>query len=116
MQFVTLSGAIERMGDTGRRITYLKVDVEGAELSALKNWISSGILEYVSQIGIEIHSAHSQESANGTLFGLLDSFRWLDKAGFKLININNNECVGKSPDFNQQFYTIFELVFFKHEF
>lgn len=102
------------MGDTGRRISYLKVDIEGSELSAMKDWITSGVLEYVSQIGIEIHSTHSKENGNGTLFGLLETFRSLDKAGFKLINISNNECAGKNFDFNHQFYTIFELVFYKH--
>lgn len=103
------------MGDSGRKISYLKVDIEGAELAAMKTWITSGILEYVSQIGIEIHSAHSLESGNATLFGLLETFRLFDKEGFKLISTTNNECVGKSSDLNQQYYVLFELVFFKQE-
>lgn len=101
------------MGDSGKEISYLKVDIEGAELSSMKNWISSGVLFHVNQIGIEIHSTHTLENGNTTLFDLLDTFRTLDKIGFKLININNNECVAKHFDINQQYYTIFELVFFK---
>ena len=34
----------------------LQVDIEGAELKALPEWISSGILDQVSQFGLEIHT------------------------------------------------------------
>ena len=103
------------MGDSGRKISYLKVDIEGAELAAMKTWITSGILKYVSQIGIEVHTDHSPESGNATLFDLLETLRLFDKEGFKLISTTNNECVGKSHDYYQQFYTLFEVVLFKHD-
>ena len=38
-QLLTLRDAIELMGDTGKKISYLKVDVEGAEIAAIRNWI-----------------------------------------------------------------------------
>ena len=43
-------------GDLSRTITYLKVDIEGIEIKALSEWIRSGILDNVKQIGIEIHT------------------------------------------------------------
>ena len=43
-------------GDAGKKISYLKVDVEGAEHKAISEWIRSGILDHVKQIGIEIHT------------------------------------------------------------
>jgi hypothetical protein len=49
--------AITANGDLGKRITYLKVDVEGSELKSISEWITSGILDDVRQIGIEIHTA-----------------------------------------------------------
>lgn len=101
------------MGDNNRGITYLKVDIEGAELSAMKSWVTSGALDYVSQIGIEVHSTHTQENGNSTLFGLLETFRSFERAGFRLISVNNNECVGKNADYLKQYYVLFELVFYK---
>jgi hypothetical protein len=35
---------------------FLQVDIEGAELKALPEWVSSGILDQVSQFGLEIHT------------------------------------------------------------
>jgi hypothetical protein len=52
-----LQDAITANGDLGKRITYLKVDVEGSELKSISEWITSGILDDVRQIGIEIHTA-----------------------------------------------------------
>ena len=43
-------------GDYGRRITYLKVDVEGAEIVCLKQWLKSGVFDFVDQLGIEMHT------------------------------------------------------------
>ena len=37
------------MQDTGRNISYLKVDIEGAEIAAIPEWIQSGILDSVRQ-------------------------------------------------------------------
>jgi hypothetical protein len=49
--------AVALSGDAGKTITYLKVDVEGSELKSIREWISSGILNHVRQIGIEIHTS-----------------------------------------------------------
>lgn len=104
------------MGDVGKKISYLKVDIEGSELSAMKTWVSSGVLKHVSQIGIEIHTTHTAKDGNATLFGLLDTLRLLDKEGFKIISTQNNECMGKSIDFEKHYYTLFELVFLNTNF
>ena len=53
---LTLKDAIAKMGDTGKDITQLKVDIEGSELEAIHEWIQSGVLEDVHQIGIEFHT------------------------------------------------------------
>ena len=36
---VTLQEAIKRAGDEGKKISYLKVDIEAAELDAIHEWI-----------------------------------------------------------------------------
>ena len=33
------------------------MDVEGAEIAAIPEWIESGVLDSVDQIGIEMHTA-----------------------------------------------------------
>jgi hypothetical protein len=103
------------MGDVGKNITYLKVDIEGSEINAMKNWVESGALNYVRQIGIEVHTIHDSNGKD-FLLSLVESFRSFDRQGFKLVSVTNNECVGKSADLNKQYYNLFELVFHKPTF
>ena len=59
----TLQGFMEANGDQGRRMFYLKMDVEGAELAVLPEWIHSGALEGVGQLAMELHlqSIHTDQ-------------------------------------------------------
>lgn len=101
------------MGDVGKNITYLKVDIEGSEIDAMRNWAESGVLKYVRQIGIEVHTIHNAATGKEFLQRLIENFRLLNKQGFKLISVTNNECIGKAYDLNKQYYNLFELVFHK---
>ena len=68
----TLSNLLKGNGHHLRKIFYLKVnillsqnmlqenmqvDIEGAELETLPQWVESGILQSVHQLGIELHLA-----------------------------------------------------------
>ncbi len=110
---MTLSEAIQLMNDTSKKISYLKVDIEGAERLAINEWIDSGAINVVSQIGIEIHTDVPRPSINSTLTTLVQTFRRLHTAGFRLISTTNNECIGKKFDYLNRYYTLFELVFYK---
>lgn len=59
---VRLEDEIIRNGHQNRNITYLKIDVEGAEREILPNLIKSGVLERVKQIGVEFHGVVKQVS------------------------------------------------------
>ena len=47
---VTLRDAIHQIGDVGRKISYLKVDVEGAEISSISNWIIDKLPQKIDQV------------------------------------------------------------------
>ena len=38
-------------GDLGKRISYLKIDIENSEFSCLKQWLKSNVLTFVDQLG-----------------------------------------------------------------
>ena len=108
--------AIELNGDLGKPITYLKVDVEGSELKSISQWIDSGILDYVRQIGIEIHTAQDfvpQPQVAPVLLELMDNTQKLHNLGFRLISSTNNGCSGKESDLEHRYNPFFELVFYK---
>ena len=49
MEQRTLQTLLIENGEFGKRITYLKVDVEGSELLCLKQWIKSGVVDFIEQ-------------------------------------------------------------------
>ena len=52
----TLGDALRSNGHDESTVSYLKVDVENSEVEAIPEWISSGALENVRQIGVELHN------------------------------------------------------------
>ena len=51
----TLGGLFAANGHNMSRVFYLKVDIEGTELTALPEWLESGALEHVEQLAMELH-------------------------------------------------------------
>lgn len=100
------------------KIAIFQVDVEGNELKVLPEWISSGILEQVDQFGLEIHTAPftiPDRDLPEKLTDLLNVFRKLVDAGFRLISSMNNDCVAKSQDIEGKYFNYFEVVFYKSD-
>ena len=109
----TLDTLLKENGEFGRRITYLKVDVEGYEIPCLKQWLKSGVVNFIDQLGIEMHTGDIAYS-NGVLKGILSFFRKiLDQHQLHLVDYNPNLCVGKSSDKQKKYYTYHDLLFVK---
>lgn len=101
-------------GDGHRIITYLKVDIEGEECEALGEWIKSGILKNVRQIGIEFHLFKSEDKLS---FGrkkskdyraILGSIYALLNLGFINISYDANLIYGNK---NGKYFECFDVVF-----
>jgi hypothetical protein len=85
-------------------------------LRALPQWISSGILDYVDQIGIEIHTGlHviKEENIISEISQMLDVLQKLYQTGFRLISSTNNDCVAKNDDLNHKYLSLTEVVFYR---
>ena len=92
------------------------MDIEGSELQAIPEWISSGILEDIDQIGFEIHiNGIEGEELRKEMIRILDNIRKLHQLGFRLIYSENNDCVGKDYDVDQHYLNLIELVFYKQK-
>ena len=116
MPMITLKDAFSNNGDLGKEITYLKVDIESSEIKAIPEWIQSGILENVRQIGMELHTGKLYFDRNGQADAakrLLKLMSQLYDLGFRHISYSPNTCVGKSQDLNGQYYTFIDIVLYK---
>ena len=88
--YQTLDEIFENNGHTNSIISYLKLDIEGAELSGLPIWLKSGALKNVQQIAIEIHLLSPEEE---TTLDFLKTFIDLNLIGnFRIINWEANNC------------------------
>ena len=114
----TLETIIKENGDENKIITYLKVDVESSELSAIPTWTKSEILNNIDQIGIELHTGavHLKDHKIGqVLSSILLTFKEMrQRFGFKIIDYTPNGCVGKSQDkIEKRYTTYFDIVLYK---
>ena len=82
--FKTLSELLAANGHTNATINYLKADIEKEEIQSVPQWIESGSLDNVRQIGLEFHDT----SRTAKVYGNIS--KSLLKIGFKLISFEPN--------------------------
>ena len=84
-KMTTLEAELDKLGLRDKNITYLKMDIEGAEKPVLLNWIDSGLLKNVQQLGVEFHNVKSD---NVQVFW--DIVEGLYRQGFRLMTFAPN--------------------------
>ena len=84
------------------------MDVEGAELNGLSEWLATGALDNVEQLAMEIHT---HKIPTERFKGLLETLRRLYEKGFRVISYEINAVVGKY--YFKNYYPLFEVVFMK---
>ena len=92
-QLDTFSSILRRNGHLDRKITYLKVDVEGAEVDGLLDWLESGALKNVQQLGLEFHLPDTATTLE-FFYALLKLYSLTD---FRLVSFDFNGC-GRNYD------------------
>ena len=51
----TLANILAENGHTESVVEYLKIDIEGHELTAFPDWLATGALKNVNQVALELH-------------------------------------------------------------
>jgi len=112
----TLKDAISNNGDLEKPITYLKVDIESAEINAMPEWIASGILDNIGQIGIELHTGRpffDEKVMIQSAKQLITSISILQDLGFRLASYSPNKCIGKIWDPMELYHSLVDVVLVK---
>ena len=82
-------------------ISYLKIDIEGAELEGLLEWQNSGALAHVQQIGIEYHmeAEWMSQSKHDQYKTILKALQKLYvETNFRLVHYDFNLCWARHVD------------------
>ena len=103
----TLSSILQMNGHLKTKISYLKLDIEGDEISGLPKWLSSGALDHVQQIALEFH-LHKI----GSTLVFFDTLKTLYEQGkYRLISYDVNGCYkNKSKSKDATYYGLAEIV------
>ena len=113
----TLDTILKDIGDYGKSITYLKIDVEGAEIACIKQWLKSGVLQFVDQLGIEMHtrSMYIDKSAHKMIYRRFLTFLKFLKSEYKLslAAYNPNLCHAKNLDSQKLYYSLHDILLVK---
>ena len=101
----TLGNILKKYHHENRKISYLKMDIEGSELTGLPSWLSEGALKNVQQIAAEVHLTGTES----TIAFLKTMQRLYFKGDYRLISYEPNGC-WFSNEKSQKFYNLFEIV------
>jgi len=103
----TLNTLMAANGHDKKKVFYLKVDIEGSELTALPQWIESGALDKVEQLAMELHlpPIHQQKRFQW----LLKVLQQLYTLGFRLISHEVNMTV-KNQSATKGYHAFLEVV------
>jgi len=104
----TLDNIIVNNGHKNKIIEYLKIDIEGHELTGLPDWVDSGILKNVNQLALELHLRRMHEGPK--FIWLLHILKSLYQLNFRIISQEVNMVAGPGSD---GFYSFVEVVFMK---
>lgn len=114
----SLETLIKENGDSGKEITYLKLDVEGTEIGCMKKWLQSGVMKYVQQLGVEMHTGIKNVTTKSevkNVFASLIKFMQeiKQKYGLSMVAYNPNLCQGKKLDRQKTYYPYHDILFVK---
>jgi hypothetical protein len=79
-------------------------------------WIKSGVLKNVRQIGIELHTGPvhiPNEKLHKAIYKLIQSLQQLYEMGFRMVSYSPNGCMAKSHDVERRYYSYFDIVLYK---
>ncbi|KAK3888326.1 hypothetical protein Pcinc_007616 [Petrolisthes cinctipes] len=93
----TLGNIMRMLGHEGRRIDYLKIDIEGSEIPALEQVFSDAphLLTQVSQLGMEVHPGiyrvDDKLDKTSKYYRVWRIYHLLECLGFQLIHMGVNQ-------------------------
>ena len=106
--YLTLKEVLRSNGHENSKISYMKLDIEGHELSGLPLWLKSGALDKVEQIAIEVHLEEPSQEKKTLEF--LKTFQQLHLIGnYRIINWEANNC-WKYLNKRHDYFAVSEIV------
>ena len=101
----TLGNILKKYHHERTKISYLKMDIEGSELTGLPQWLSDGALKNVQQVAAEVHLRGTET----TIKFLRTMQRLYFEGDYRLISYEPNGCWHNIAD-KEKFYYLSEIV------
>ena len=106
-KYKTLETILKDNGHTNTKISYLKLDIEKGELTALPAWLGSKSLDNIKQIAMEVHLQPPEEKVT---LDFLRTFKNLELQGnYRIFNWEANNC-WKNYNKKYDYFGLVEIV------
>ena len=111
----SLTTILKEHGHSKTKVSYIKMDIEGDELTSLPVWLREGALKNVKQIGMEFHlrilpDENKQFRAIKT-YNFTKTLQSLYvKGNYRLISYDVNACAHNSKVMGGEYYYLAEIV------
>ena len=112
-KMTTLDHELDKLGLRNKTITYIKMDIEGSEVTVVPEWIKSGLLKNVKQIGMEFHKVDVKKVQS-----YWDIVEGLYEQGFRLMTFEPNYAMAsiKGDEKIGNVHILHEVTFRKADF
>ena len=102
------------MGDRGKKITILKLDVEGYEFKIIPQILRGNILDAIDQMILEIHSNDQEERNLEDMTSMLGNLQKLYSKGRRIINYDPNLTIERMFSNSQNYYPNFDITLIRN--
>ena len=102
------------MDDTGKKISILKLDVEGFEFKIIPQILKDGILDVIDQMILEIHSDGQQERNLEDMTSMLINLQSLYLKGRRIMNYDPNLTIERMFSNSQNYFSNFDITVIKN--
>ena len=114
---ITLQEAIEIYKDNENEITYLKLDIDGAEFEVLPQIVEAGLLDRIQQLSVTMNtgSPHlTKRQIVPKLNEILQTFKKMqENYGFHLLSSSTDGCKHKKFCLTKTYHNYHDLLFYK---
>ena len=102
------------MDDRGKKITILKLDVEGYEFKIIPQILRGNIIDQIDQMVLEIHSNDQEERNLDDMRSMLSNLQNFVSKGRRIINYHPNLTIERMFSNSQSYYSNFDITVIKN--
>ncbi len=102
------------MGDREKKISILKLDVEGFEFEIIPQILKDGFYDLIEQFTLEVHSDGQHERNLEDMTYMLNNLQSLYLKGLRIMNYDPNLTIERMFSNSQNYFSNFDITLIRN--